>query len=312
MTEHAARLLARLGDRGMKLASDPQLPALLDGLFDRAEGRLPHRPIRRDAMVDRLADALLAGDEPPDCEALARLNAPDLYLALALVEKDIRALEIAQSELIPAVRQAVGRIDASASFVEGVSQRVLERLLAGDGTAPPVIVQYRGTGPLARWVRVIASRVALELKRSDVQIEGEGEPAQEPDPAQASEASDLELETMWRTYADEYRAVLAEAVAGLSRRERLLLRHRYLDDLDGDALGRIYRVNASTTSRWLKQIEDRLAAATRAALMAKLSVSEAQTRRIEQRMEQLVASQLPLSLPQTLRGSPSSDGSKER
>ena len=299
MTEHADQLLARLGERGVVLAAEPQLAALLEALFDRAEGRLPHRPIPREAIVERLADALLASEETPDPDALSRLNASDLYLALALAAKDERALEIAEAELLPAVRQTVGRIDASTSFVDEVSQRVRERLLVGDGTSPPAICQYRGTGPLTRWVRVIASRIALDLKRADVKLERESEDAL----AQMPAPSDPELEMIWRTCADEYKAALAEAFEGLSKRERNLLRQRYLDDLNIDTLGRIYRVNPSTTFRWLKQIEERLAEATRAALMAKLAISESQVHS----MERLVASQLQLSLPRMLRGGGAGD-----
>jgi RNA polymerase sigma-70 factor len=302
MTEHAARLLARLGERATTLAADPQLDALLEALFDRAEGRLPHRPIRRDALVDRVADALLSSDETPDREALMRLNASDLYLALAVAAKDMRALEIAESELMPAVRQSVGRIDASTSFVDEVSLRVRERLLVADGDAPPGIVLYRGAGPLARWVRVIASREALDLERANGG--GEGEHANEHEHEgegaldQLTSPADPELAQMWQACADEYGAALAEAFAGLSRRERNLLRQRYLDELNVDALGRIYRVNPSTTTRWLGQIEDRLAAAARTALMAKLEVGEAQRASVDR----LVASQLQLVLLRVLRG----------
>jgi RNA polymerase sigma-70 factor (ECF subfamily) len=185
MTEHTARLLERLGDRGVVLAADPQIDPLLEGLFDCAEGRLPHRPVRRAALVERIADALLASDDTPDREALVRLNASDLYLALALAGKDLRALEIAESELMPAVRQAVGRIDESEPFVDEVSRRVRERLLVGDGATPPAISHYRGTGPLARWVRMIATRIALELKRGDSGPDGERDGDREPDPAPA-------------------------------------------------------------------------------------------------------------------------------
>ncbi len=190
MKEHTARLLARLGDRGVMLAADPQIDPLLDGLFDCAEGRLPHRPVRRDALVERVADALLASDDTPDREALVRLNAPDLYLALALAGKDLRALEIAESELMPAVQQAVGRIDESAPFVDEVSRRVRERLLVGDGATPPAINHYRGTGPLARWVRMIATRTALEMKHGDGRPDGEGGGEREPALAEGSRPGD--------------------------------------------------------------------------------------------------------------------------
>src|SRR5689334_17450780 len=118
MTEAAARLLARLGEKGASLATDPQLDALVDGIFDRAEGRLPHRPVRREALIDRIADVLNATDGTPDREGLMRLNTADIYVVLALDVKDPRALEIAESEVMPSVRQAVGRIDQHASFVE--------------------------------------------------------------------------------------------------------------------------------------------------------------------------------------------------
>lgn len=306
MTEHATRLIALLGDRGGTLAADPQLGPLLDGLFDRAEGRLPHRPIRRDAMVERIADALLASDELPDREALTRLNASDLYLALALAAKDLRALEIAESELMPAVRQSIGRINARPSFVDDVSERVRTRLLVGIGGGPPAIVQYRGTGPLARWVRVIASRIALELKRADSRPPGERDltPMGVPAPA------DPELEPIWRTCAEAYRASLAEAYASLPRRERNLLRQRYLEALNADALGRLYRVSPSTTFQWLTQIEERLAAATRVALERKLALCVAELPSVD-RLERLVTCQLQPSLPHMLSDGTMDDDSGE-
>jgi RNA polymerase sigma-70 factor len=143
-------------------------------------------------------------------------------------------------------------------------------------------------------VRVVASRIALDLKRSDGRFEGESE-----DPlARMPSPDDPDLEVMLCACGDEYRAALAEAFTSLSRRERNLLRQRYLDELNMNRLGRIYRVNPSTTFRWLKQIEERLAVATRITLMAKLSISESQVHS----MERYVASQLQLSLPRMLRG----------
>ena len=294
MTEYAAQLIARLGEQGATLAADPQLGALLDGMFDRAEGRLPHRPIRRDALVDRVADALLSSDELPDREALTRLNASDLYLALALAARDVRAVEIADSELTPVVRQSVFRIDPNPRFVDAASERVRERLLIGDGDSPPAIVQYRGTGPLARWVRVIAGRIALDLRAG-----GElGDPGASDVPAELDAPSDPALDLMWRLCAEEYEIALSGAVTRLSRRERNLLRQRYLDDLNADALGHMYRVSPAMTLRWLQQIEGRLAAATCSALRSKLELSEIDSTSVER----LVERRLPHTLPRMLRG----------
>jgi RNA polymerase sigma-70 factor, ECF subfamily len=287
------RLLHRLGARAGELADHAALARRLEELCAVGEERLPHKPVTRDAFVDRIADALLAGDGDASLAALDKLVPADLYLAAALAQPDEVALAIAEAELLPAVRQSAGRVDSTQAFVDEVSQRVRDRLFVGDRDTPPAITQYRGTGPLARWVRVVASRIALDIKRADSKTssDGDGDLTQLPAP------DDPELEVIWRTCAAEYKSALAEAFAGLSRRERNLMRQRYIDDLNIDALGRIYKVHPSTTFRWLRQVEEKLAEATRSALMKKLAISESQLHS----MERMVMSQLHVSLSRMLK-----------
>lgn len=294
MSKRSERLVAKLGVRAGAIEDGEALDEALGVVFEQAEARLPHKPVGRDVLLDRIGAALLASDDPPELAAVRRIHAADLYLACALEGKDERALAIVESELMPAVRQSAGRIDASAAFVDEVCQRVRDRLLVGDGETPPAITQYRGTGPLGRWVRVVASRIALDMKRVDSNVEPESEDALAALPA----PGDPELEVIWRTCAAEYKAALTTAFKSLSRRERNMLRQRYIDELNIDALGRLYRVHAATVFRWLKQIEQRLATSTRAALMAKLALSESQARS----MERMVVSQLHVSLTRMLRG----------
>ena len=296
MSKRAGRLVARLGKRAGELVDGEPLDKALGESLERAEARLPHRPVEHDKLVDRLADALLASDEPPDLAALQRLHAADLNLACALEARDERAVAIAEAELMPAVRESAGRIDSSPAFVDEVCQRVRDRLLVGDRDAPAAIAQYRGTGPLARWVRVIASRIALDMKRADANVEHASEDALAALPA----PGDPELEVIWRTCAAEYKTALTTGFASLSRRERTLLRQRYIDELDIEALGRLYRVHPSTAFRWVKQAEQQLASSTRASLMDKLALSESQVHSIER----MVASQLQVSLERMLRGKP--------
>jgi RNA polymerase sigma-70 factor (ECF subfamily) len=296
VSELGGRLVERLGRRAGEIADDAALAAALAEAFDAAKARLPHEPVARGVLVDRIAGALLASDDPPELAALRRLHHADLYLACALaaVPIDDQALALVEAELMPAVRQSAGRVDANAAFVDEVCQRVRDRLLVGTAEQPAAIAQYRGGGPLARWVRVIASRIALDIKRGDAKIDREGEDALASLPA----PGDPQLEVIWRTCAAEYKVALAAAFETLSRRERNLLRQRYIDDLNIDALGRLYRVHPATTFRWLKQVEQRLAASTRAALMDKLALSESQA----ESMERMVVSQLQISLTRMLRG----------
>jgi RNA polymerase sigma-70 factor, ECF subfamily len=293
------RLLAKLGTRAGELAQHPDLASKLAELWAAAEQRLPDLPVAQTVFVDRIADVLVAGDDDADAApatfaALERIVPADLYLAAALAQRDDQALAIAEAELMPAVRQSAGRVDSTQAFVDEVAQRVRDRLLVGDRDTPPAITQYRGTGPLARWVRVVASRIALDIKRADSKTSTGGD---DNDLTQLPAPDDPELEVIWRTCAAEYKAALAEAFAGLSRRERNLMRQRYIDDLNIDALGRIYKVHPSTAFRWLRQVEERLASATRGALMKKLAISESQLHS----MERLVMSQLHVSLGRMLK-----------
>jgi RNA polymerase sigma-70 factor (ECF subfamily) len=290
MTARTARFRTRLGPRANEL-TDAALDDALAVVVERGEQRLTHRPVARDAFVDHVADAL-AGDDAVELDAIERLSAPDLYFACALATGDARALEIAEAELMPIVRRAAGRIDANAAFIDEVTQRVRTRLFVGEAGEPPAIAKYRGAGPLARWVRVVASRIALDIKRTDAKLDPDDDAL-----ARLPAPDDPELALIWRTCADEYKRALTSAFAHLSRRDRNLMRQRYLDDLNIDALGRLYRVHPSTAFRWLRQVEQRLAAETRTALMEKLSLTESQVRS----MERLVASQLQISLTRMLR-----------
>jgi RNA polymerase sigma-70 factor (ECF subfamily) len=272
-----------------------ELEPLIDAAIARAEARFAHKPVARDVFVARIAAVLddNADGAAIDAAAIERLHVADLYLACAAAAGDARAIALAEAELVPAVRQAAGRIDATPAFVDEVAQRARTKLLVGDDDgAAPAIAGYRGTGPIARWVRVVATRIALDLERERAKVAHDSESELERMPA----PDDPELAVLWRDCAEQYKAALTAAFASLSQRDRNLMRQRYVDDLTIDALGTIYRVHPATAFRWIKQVEARLATATRAALMAKLALTESQVKS----MERLVASQLHLSLTRML------------
>jgi RNA polymerase sigma-70 factor, ECF subfamily len=285
----ARRLLDRLGDRGKALPAAGALEPMLATLVEQARGRLEHAPVAAEDFVDRLADCVAAGGVV-DLAALERVRTGELYLALALARGDKRAIAIAEAELVPEIRKAIAKVDGTPAFVDEVTQRVRDKLFVGDA---PAIAGYRASGPLARWVRVVGSRMAIDDKRKTSDASDDGlDRIPAPD--------DPELELVWRECADQYKAALAVAFAELDKRDRNLLRQRYVDDLNIDAIGRLYRVHPATAFRWLRQIEQRLGERTRASLMEKLSVTASQVAS----MERLVASQLRISLTKMLRVKP--------
>jgi len=283
----ARRLLDRLGARAGSLPDAPGLEPAIATLVERAHGKLDHVPVSDDDFLDRLADCLLATDETLDLDAIERVRVDELYLACALARGDKRAVAIAEAELVPGIRQAIGKIDSSPPFVDEITQRARDKLLVGD---PPAIAGYRGAGPLGRWVCVVATRMALDDKRRK-------SPDSSDELGKIPAPDDPELEYMWRECADQYKAALAAAFSELDKRDRNLLRQRYLDDLTIDSIGRLYRVHPATAFRWLKKIEDKLATRTRTALMQKLSITPSQVAS----MERLVASQLRISLTRMLK-----------
>src|SRR6187399_1934048 len=96
-------------------------------------------------------------------EADAPPEAADLYLCCACAEAQPEALRLFESEGSGVAKAAIARIDRSADFVDDTLQEVWDRLLLG---AEPKVRLYSGRGPLKAWVRVAATRVALDRQRA--------------------------------------------------------------------------------------------------------------------------------------------------
>jgi RNA polymerase sigma-70 factor (ECF subfamily) len=59
----------------------------------------------------------------------------------------------------------IGRIDSTPAFGDEVCQQLREKLFVAPAGSAPTIADYSGRGPLALWLRVVACRTALNLKR---------------------------------------------------------------------------------------------------------------------------------------------------
>ncbi len=152
---------------------------------------------------------------------------------------------------------------------DDVLQDLRRRLFVADGSGSgPRVLGYRGTGPLGGWVRVAALRLAIDLKRSgwrEVPIEEAlipDEPARAAanDPVRAHDHAVI-------------RSALRTAIAAQSSRTRTLLRYYYSENVGVEELGAIYRVHASTVSRWLAAARTEIFEQTRRELAAQLKAS---------------------------------------
>lgn len=177
---------------------------------------------------------------------LQDLPAADVYLACACELANEAALAEFERSYLTEVPAFVARIDPSAAFADEVKQELRDQLFVGKAGTRPLIAGYAGRGPLGAWLRVIAVRTALRVGRS------RGGDAPPPDPSAAfGHSPDPELDYLKLRYRVLYEDALRAAVASLETRERLFLRLHYVDGLNIDRIGAMYRLHRSTVARRL-------------------------------------------------------------
>jgi RNA polymerase sigma-70 factor (ECF subfamily) len=196
-----------------------------------------------------------------DDTRLDELHVTDLYLAWACAKHDPTALAIFEQQHMQRVRSLARGTDA-----DELVQRVRVRLLASDSDAGPRILQYSGRGPLAAWVRMVTTRMAIDAARaaqaSDIRRDF-GDATSPPDP---------ELDYLKARYAGAFQAALERALGSLSPKERALLRLCYVENAAPSAIAAMYNVSGRTAQRWLVDARERVLERTRAHLTETLAV----------------------------------------
>jgi RNA polymerase sigma-70 factor, ECF subfamily len=205
-------------------------------LYDEARAAWPGIDVTFDRFVERLerSQSLPAGDGASE-------RACDLYLACACEEWNASALEQFDRRYLDIVEEAVARIDGSADFVAEVRQMLRERILVGPDAK---IREYRGGGSLRGWVRTVALRTALNLRRA-VQ---KNVPLLQSS-SQLAELLDPALVIVQERHQEEIQAALKSALDKLDSDERLLLRFYYVDRLTLSQIARLHDVSISTVFR---------------------------------------------------------------
>jgi len=151
--------------------------------------------------------------------------------------------------------------------IADLQQTLRARLLVGDGDGP-AIASYTGSGQLRSWVLVAALREAVRTRQKKTR-----EPAMEDealiaiaDRADALPAADIGKER----YREAFRAAFRAALAGLTPRDRNLLRMHLIDGLTIDQIGAIQGVHRATAARWIDRAREDIAHTVRRQLMKEL------------------------------------------
>jgi RNA polymerase sigma-70 factor (ECF subfamily) len=188
-------------------------------------------------------------DDADAMPALRRLHVADLYLACACVRGLPAALALFERERIaPAVR-AAARVGQAPASVADLRQRLHAWLF--DATRPR-IRDYAGRGPLGGWLRVAASRLALEAHR----------PA-EASPAPPIAGAEPDVDALRFRDGDEVLCALERALAGLPATDRELLRLHYVEGVAAAHIGERHGCDAATAATRVAAARSRVLAETR-------------------------------------------------
>jgi len=251
----------------------------------------PEIPLSAEAFAAHVADRVRGRSDVAG--NLGTLHAADLFLACACSLGITAALAAFERVHLSRVPSLVRRVDSSSSFADDVAQAMRERFLVPVKGGCSRIAEYSGRGPLSNWVRVVAVRTALRLRRE--QRRG-GNLADQEGELQLARPVDPELDYLKLRYRGAYEEAFGAALAALPDRDALLLKLHYLDGLSIDRIGALYGIHRSTVARWRSGIRRRILASTREQLQRGLSLTESEF----DSLVALVRSQLAVSIRSAL------------
>jgi RNA polymerase sigma-70 factor (ECF subfamily) len=228
-------------------------------------------------------------------------DAADMYLCCACVAGEPVALRLFERQSAELAQAAISRIDSREDFVRDALQELWRKLLVG---AHAKLRSYSGRGPLAAWVRVAATRVALDRRRaSKLGRERHVELSEQL----AAVDSDLEAPLLRARFGRAFQDALRASVASLSKQERNVLRLHAVGRCSIDEIGRAYNVHRATAARWIERSRSKIYAEVQSALQLqhRLTASEFKS------VALLIGAELEVSLGLGSKTSPLSEDEPE-
>lgn len=222
----------------------------------------------------------------------AATKGADLYIAVACVDGNRRAIETVRAMLATEVRFAATKTTASDDQLAEVTAQMSRVLFVDEPERPAALRAYSARGDLKAYLHVIARRELVRVVnagRREVGADDNLFDAIVP-------RTDPELSMLRERYRGEVDEAMKEAVRALDERERALLRYAFVDGLNVDDIGTLYDVHRATAARWVASARERLGSAIRDALAARLKIDVDEVDSIVR----LVQSRIDISLDRAL------------
>jgi RNA polymerase sigma-70 factor, ECF subfamily len=191
--------------------------------------------------------------------------AADRAWARALAAGDRDALDRYERELVPAISTMLRRRRFTDDQITEL-QQILRSRLFGGGTSS-AIARYEGRGRLSAWVLIAALREAVRMRQRERR-----EPAVDGEVlvALADRSDVVPIAGDKERYRAAFHDAFRTAIAGLSVRERNVLRLHLIDGLAIDQIGTLLGVHRATAARWISDARDAVARGVRRDLMRQL------------------------------------------
>jgi RNA polymerase sigma-70 factor (ECF subfamily) len=260
-------------------------PAVLRRMFDDGRRAWPEVALSYEAFARHIG-ARAAGRESPHAS-----HAGDVFLACACAARARGAVEAFERAYVSRVAAYLAGMRPTAAFLDEVRQVLREKLFVGKEGGVPKIAEYDGRGALESWVRVIALRTAIDLKRRSKTRDGaSGE-------ADQHATGDPEVDYVKRRYRRAFNDAFARAVTALSSSQREILRLHFVDGLTLDQLAVELGVHRATVARRVAAARTAAIDEARRLLREALGATDAELASLARLMQ----SQLDLSLPRLLK-----------
>jgi RNA polymerase sigma-70 factor (ECF subfamily) len=238
-------------------------------LFAQARAAWPLLGLSDATFLGYLAERLGEGGDLVNL--LQAVHAADLYLACGCTQGEARAVAAFEEHYVAQVEAHLARGDALPAFSQELKQTLRERVLVARDGVLPRIASYNGRGPLGGWLRMVAARIAVDLRRKQ-KTEG----TRPGSLAVPLPPLDPELVYLKERYRREFESALEAAFRGLSAREGTIMRLHFLDGMPVSGIATMYHVTSRTVQSWIATAQDNVLVATRGVLSEKLALSGAE------------------------------------
>lgn len=232
----------------------PLTAAQLDRLIEETATRIAGVTAEPSAFAAALGSLAAAGVSPTDADI------EEVWLAVACADGQSSATDELERRYLGQLAVQLKHLQLDDATLADVLQTTRRRLLIGKDGATPRIVGYAGRGQLAALTRVVATRAALDAKRStkrkrEVDLGGL---------AQVLMASTTPEMLAASAHKEQlFREAFEAAVAALPSADRTIMRLYAVDGVGIDGVAAACGVHRSTAARRLAKVRETIHQSTR-------------------------------------------------